>query len=73
MVGVVSVEALRARVTWFVTILTGALVVIDMLDDLLLGNRWEGCPKELLALMGAVVAGLYTSEVLRRLGGNRKE
>ena len=66
-------EKLRAGVTWFLTILTGGLVIADMVDDLLWGNRWAGCPKELLALMGAIVAGLYTSEALRRIGGTRKE
>ena len=66
-------DRLRSGVTWFLTILTGALVVADMLDDILLGNRWVGCPKELLALMGAIVAGLFTSEALRRIGGARKE
>lgn len=66
-------DRLKAGVTWFLTILTGVLVVIDMADDMLFGNKWAGCPKELLALMGAIVAGLYTSEALRRIGGNRKE
>jgi hypothetical protein len=70
---VAEVEKLRARVTWFITILTGALVVADMLDDMLLGNRWAGCPKELFPLLGAILAGLYANEALRRIGGARKE
>ncbi len=62
-------DRLRARVTTAIITIFLLLLVTDVLDDLFLSNRWAGCPKELYAVVGAIVAGLFAAQALR-VGGN---
>ena len=67
----VAVDALRAFVVRALTVAFVGLLAVDVLDDVLAGNRWAGCPTEMYPLMGAVLAGLFTAEALRkRANGN---
>lgn len=64
---------LRAWVVRLVSSLVAGLVVIDVLDDLLLGNKWSGCPKELFGLLGAIIAGLFAASAIGRNGKAKEE
>jgi hypothetical protein len=46
------------------------LLFIDVADDLLLSNKWGGCPKEVYPLIGALVAALFAASALKRGNGN---
>jgi len=66
------VEQLRSRVTTAIVSVFLALLGVDVLDDLFLGNRWAGVPKELYPLIGAILAGLFASAALKRGNGDKK-
>ncbi len=61
-------DRLRSRVTTAIVAAFISLIGIDVLDDLFLGNRWAGCPKELYPLIGAILAGLFAAQAFRRNG-----
>lgn len=64
-------EALRAFTTRLLVILFAVLVVADCIDDMVFGNRWTGVPTEMYGLLGALIAGLYASTVVRRDGNGK--
>lgn len=50
-----------------------ALITVNCLDDMVLGNRWEGPPVELYGLVGVILGGLFTAELMRvRKNGKEK-
>ena len=60
---------------WSIRLLVGLFTVLllaDMIDGLVLGNRWAGCPTELFGIIGAIVGGLFTVAALSRKNGNGK-
>lgn len=66
-------DTLRARVTYLIVGAFLLLLGADAVDGLLLEDKWSGCPKELYPIVGAIVAGLFTAEMLRqRRNGNGK-
>jgi len=58
-------EALRSRVTLLLVSVFVLLLIVDCIDDLTLGNRFQ-VPTELFGLVGAIIAGLYTASLIRR-------
>ncbi len=66
-------DQLRSRVTTALVSAFLMLLGIDVLDDLLLGNRWAGAPREFYPLVGAIIAGLFASQAFRRNGQAEKQ
>ncbi len=62
-------DSLRQFVVKLVVAVFAILVIADPLDDILLGNRWKGCPGEMYPLVGAIVAAMFTAEALRKKNG----
>ena len=70
LVGATPVDQLRQQVALALIAAFVLLLFIDAIDDLFIGNKWGGCPKEVYPLIGALIAALFAAAALKRNNGN---
>lgn len=56
-------------IVMFLAVTIFILIVLNFVDDIFFGDRWEGCPSEYLAILASAVGGLVVMWIRKRTNG----